>query len=341
MNKNTILVLLFLLILFHSYGVVQRDNIYIPSLPDFPIVINPTPPEKPKPVELTYEEILSFIRTEDVKKYVEYLSSKELEGRGTGTKGNDKAAEYICQHLDSLSIPYTKQSFTTRGVTTSNIIAHITPQHIIDNTIIVIGAHFDHLGSRGSSYYPGADDNASGTAGLMAIATALSKYKDKLKHTVSLQFYSAEEWGLIGSAFYTNNPIFPKDSPDINKHIAMINLDMIGYLKNKYNSNDNMTNYRSDKEWRVYHYSLGLSLKDIVNELSKKYTFANNISGYRPGGSDHAPFFKKGIPVVFLHTGSHPNYHQTSDTPEKLNYKGLVLVSQLALEILIKIDSSN
>jgi Zn-dependent M28 family amino/carboxypeptidase len=102
-----------------------------------------------------------------------------------------------------------------------------------------------------------------------------------------------------------------------------------------------MTNYRSDKEWRVYHYSLELSLKDIVNELSKKYSFANNISGYRPGGSDHAPFFKKGIPVVFLHTGSHPHYHKTSDTPDKLNYNGLVCVSKLALEILIKIDNSN
>ncbi|MEY3311868.1 MAG: hypothetical protein RL348_1208, partial [Bacteroidota bacterium] len=309
-----------------------------------PIVVpNPQIINKPsiKPTELTYDELLNLITVENVKQYVEYLSSKELEGRGTGTKGNDKAAEYICKHLDSLSIPYTKQSFTARGVNTLNIIAHITPPNITDDRIIVIGAHFDHLGSKGSSYYPGADDNASGTAGLMAIATALSKYKDKLKHTVSLQFYSAEEWGLIGSAFYTNNPLFPKDNPDISKHMAMINLDMIGYLKSKYNSYENMTNYRSDKEWRVYHYSLGLSLKDIVNELSKKYSFANNISGYRPGGSDHAPFFKKGIPVVFLHTGSHPHYHKTSDTPDKLNYNGLVCVSKLALEILIKIDNSN
>lgn len=303
-------------------------------------VIAPKKPEiivKPEVKELSFVEILDTIKAEDVKKYVEDLSSKDFEGRGTGTEGNKKAAQYICDHLDKLKIPYQRQTFTARGSSTDNIIASLIPKNSKNNNIIVIGAHFDHLGSRGSTYYPGADDNASGTAGLMAIATALSHYKDKLQHTVSLQFYSAEELGLIGSDYYTDHPMLPVDGPDIKKHIAMINLDMIGYLKSGYSDSENTTTYRNTDEFTESYSSI--DLKSIVNDLSSKYSFSNNISGYRPGGSDHGPFYKKGIPVVFLHTGLHSNYHKPSDTSEKLNYNGLALVSKLAFEILIKIDT--
>lgn len=302
--------------------------------------IAPKKPEiivKPEVKELSFDEILDTIKVADVKKYVEDLSSKDFDGRGTGTEGNKKAAQYICNHLDKLKIPYQRQTFNTRGVSTDNIIANIVPKNSKSDTVIVIGAHFDHLGSRGSTYYPGADDNASGTAGLMAIATALNHYKDKLQHTVSLQFYSAEEWGLIGSEYYTNNPMLPLDNPDIKKHIAMINLDMIGYLRGNYSETENTTSYRDTDEFMECYSSV--DLRGIVSDLSSKYKFSTKISGYRPGGSDHAPFYRKGIPVVFLHTGSHPHYHKITDTPEKLNYEGLVLVTKLAFEIFIKVDS--
>lgn len=338
MHKNTIFILLLALVFFHTHTIIQRDVSSSPRIIISPIEI------KPKPVEViqyNFEQILNLIKIEDIKNFVSALSSKDFDGRGTGTHGNEKAATYICAHLDSLKIPYTKQSFTTRGVTTSNIIAHITPKNIKNNKIIVIGAHFDHLGSKGSAYYPGADDNASGVAALMSIATALSKYQDRLNHTVSLQFYSAEEWGLIGSSYYTNNPILPIEDPDISKHMAMINLDMIGYLRTKYSISENTTDYRNDKSRVLYNYNLATDLKHIVDKLSNKYPFGKHISGYKPGGSDHAPFYKKGVPIVFLHTGSHPHYHRTSDTPEKLNYQGLVCIARLALEILVEIDKDN
>jgi len=332
MNKNTIALLLVLLIIFHVYGVFYRESIVIPKIP----TSQPT-----KIVELNHNQILDFIKKEDIQNYVEKLSSKEFNGRETGTEGNTKAAEYIKQHLDSLKIPYKEQEFSFQNRKTKNIIAYISPKIPKSDNIIVIGAHFDHLGSRGSIYYPGADDNASGVAGLMAIATALSKITDKLNNTISLQFYSAEELGLIGSKYYTNNPLLPMNKPDINKHIAMINLDMIGYLRNNYNADENVTKYRDCKEWTVFKYSNVVSLKNIVDDLSNKYPFAKNISGYRPGGSDHAPFYNKGIPVVFLHTGSHPHYHKPTDTPDRLNYDGLTDISKLALEIIIKVDDSN
>jgi Zn-dependent M28 family amino/carboxypeptidase len=323
MNKNTIALLLIVFIGFHLYGVVSRKS---------------TVDQQPLVVELTHSQVIDSIKKEDVKNYVEKLASKEFNGRGTGTEGNEKAAQYIKDHLDSLKIPYKEQEFTIQNRKTKNIIGYISPKKSIDDTVIVVGAHFDHLGSRGSTYYPGADDNASGVAGVMAVATALSNYKDKLNHTVLLQFYSAEELGLIGSKYYVNNPLFPINNPNINKHIAMINLDMIGYLRKNYSEHENVTKYRDYKEWVVFNYRNAFSLKNIVENLSSKYTFARNISGYKPGGSDHAPFYNKGIPVVFLHTGSHPHYHKPSDTPDKLNYDGLTNVSKFALEILIQVD---
>ena len=329
MNKYTIAILLAILVALHLYGVAYRDSMISPTV---------LVPETPKIVELTYDQILDSIKKESVKAYVEKLSSKEFNGRGTGTEGNVKAAAYIKSHLDSLKIPYKEQEFSVQNRKTKNIIAYISPKIPKSDKIIVIGAHFDHLGSRGSTYYPGADDNASGVAGVMAVATALSKYKNKLNCTVLLQFYSAEELGLVGSKYYVNNPLFPESRPDMNKHAAMINLDMIGYLRKSYMDNENVTSYRDCKEWVVFDYGNAVDLKSIVGELSTKYPFAKNISGYRPGGSDHAPFYNKGIPVVFLHTGSHPHYHKPSDTPDKLNYDGLTSISKLALEILIQAD---
>lgn len=314
---------------------------YKPPVSPLPPKVIPSPvvPVVPK-VELTFDEIVQLIKEDDCRKYIQKLSSKEFNGRGTGTDGNKKAADYIKQHLDSLGIPHKVQKFTARGRDTENVIGFIEPKNKVNDKVIVIGAHFDHLGSKGDSYYPGADDNASGVAGVMAIANALVKYKDHLKHTVVLQFYSAEEMGLLGSKHYVNNPMFPLDNPDIEKHIAMINLDMIGFLKQQYSYSENTTTYRDYEFFYEYEFVQDFSIKSIVENLRPKYPFANNISGYRPGGSDHAPFYNKGIPVVFLHTGTHKYYHTTSDTPDRLNYSGVEKVSRFAFEILVNIDSS-
>lgn len=329
MNKKIIALIVIFLVLWNISNKLSYN-----STPNS----SPNKPVPQKPIELTYEQIIDLIKEDDVKKYVETLASKEYDGRATGTEGNIKAASYIKTHLEKLNIPYKEQEFIARGKKTKNIIGYIQPFKTKSDSILVVGAHFDHLGSSGNIYYPGADDNASGVAGVMAIATALSKYKHKLHHTILIQFYSAEEMGLIGSKYYTNNPLFPLNNPDISKHTAMINLDMIGYLKIKYNDNENMTRSRDYEFYEKYNFTNSLDLKNIVSELSNKYSFAKNISGYRPGGSDHAPFYNKGIPIVFLHTGSHPNYHKPSDTPDKLNYNGLVNVTKLALEILITAD---
>lgn len=343
MNKKIVVIILLLVILYH-HSQQNKDTNIVPK-PKPPVIVpEPVPPVD---IELSFAEILERIRDKDIQEYIEKLSSEDFEGRGTGEKGNEKAAKYICDHLDKLGIEYKKQTFNARGKQTSNIIAYISPKTSNDNSIIVIGAHFDHLGKTSSSYYPGADDNASGTAALMAIATALSEYKNQLKHTISIQFYSAEEMGLIGSDYYTKNPLLPLDNPNINDHIAMINLDMIGYLKSGY-SNENMTdlqhakttNHKIEMHDSESDYSLFFNMRGVVEKLSEKYPFAKNICGYRAGGSDHTPFLRKNIPVVFIHTGTHPYYHTPRDTPDRLNYKGIEMVTKLALEIIEVIDKS-
>lgn len=340
-QRNILLLLIVVVLAFHFNSKFQETKV-VPNVPD---IVDPKPePKPPEVIDYTLEQILDSIRVEDVKKYVETLSSREFNGRATGTAGNEIAAKYICDHLDSLKIPYEKQEFNARGDRTSNVIAHISPTNSNNSDVIVVGAHFDHLKPQGQTYYPGADDNASGTAAVMAIAEALNKYKDKLKHTIVVQFYSAEELGLLGSYYYVENPMFPKSNPTINSHIAMVNLDMVGYLRNSYDIDDRTTTYREEFDSLTSDMEVALTssvdMRDIVRELSSKYSFANNISGYKPGGSDHAPFYRKGVPVVFLHTGSHPHYHRPSDTPEKLNYDGLASVARLALEIIVIADQN-
>lgn len=302
----------------------------------------PAPPvvPAPAPARVTRDDALKLITADDIKQYVTRLAAADMAGRGTGTPGNEKAAQYIMARLDQLGIPYLKQPFSTGKGTTNNIIGYLLPDKQFEDSIIVIGAHFDHLGGTESRYYPGADDNASGVAGVLEIAEALCAVKHLLKHTVLFQFYSAEEIGLVGSAYYCNNPLFPRAQPDIKKHAAMINLDMIGYLR----SADQVT--EKDME-RIYggqlpedHMAAELSLKNIVDALADKYPFATRISGYRPGGSDHAPFYRKGVPVVFLHTGSHPHYHKVTDTPERLNYSGAEAVTRLAAEIALDVNAA-
>ena len=328
-HKKILLVILGIILFFHLNKNTPKN--FPVDKPQDIVVVEPKK-------ELSTDDVVSSIDELYIRFIVKTLSSKEFCGRATGTKGNLLASQFICSELDSMSVPYKIQSFKARGRETHNIIANINSKSK-SNSTIVIGAHFDHLGGDEHSFFPGADDNASGVAGVLTLARSLSKYNN-FKHNISIHFYSAEELGLIGSSYYCKNPLFPENNPDINSHIAMINMDMIGYLKNKYSSSENCTEWRTYKEWRVLdkYTSSSINLREVVDKLSSKYSFAKNISGYRPGGSDHAPFFNSGVPVIFLHTGSHPHYHKTTDTPEKLNYSGMVDIVKLAAEIVFNID---
>jgi Zn-dependent M28 family amino/carboxypeptidase len=198
------------------------------------------------------------------------------------------------------------QSFTYKNITASNIL--VTKAGPLD-TVIVVGAHYDAVGNS-----PGADDNASGTSLVLALAEL---FKDKTtRHTIAFQFYAGEEQGLLGSKFYCNNPKWP-----VEQHLFMLNLDMVGYLTGELV----MGSERPDVD-------------TILTPLLSKYVFAKKITLRSARDSDNAPFADKGIPIVFLHTGLEANYHKKTDTADKLNYDGMVAICNYAYELILAID---
>lgn len=301
----------------------------------------------PEPKKATFEDALNSITEEELKKDLYYLASDELEGRMSGKKGNCTAAEFIKAKYESFGLPAMYHQFHIRRENpgpkneqgddfTQNIYAWIQgndPE--LRNEVVVIGAHMDHIGwgpahSRARTRHEihhGADDNASGTVALLEIAQALSMVKHQVKRTIVFQSYSAEEMGLIGSRYYCDNPIFPtfkqtiRPQDKLKYHVAMINMDMIGYLKRGY--------YFSGFDAGNSSVDLGR----IINDLDGKYSFAKSITSRGGGGSDHASFYNKKIPVAFLHTGLHKNYHTPDDTADKINYPGLTQIAKYAFEL--------
>ncbi|MCZ6777027.1 MAG: M20/M25/M40 family metallo-hydrolase [Ignavibacteria bacterium] len=177
--------------------------------------------------------------------------------------------------------------------------------------VIVLGAHMDHLGYGGPgsgslepdthAIHNGADDNASGTAGLLELMQAFAATRENLKRDILFIAFSGEELGTLGSRHYVNNPYFP-----LNQSIAMINMDMIGRLENR-----SLTVYGTgtSPDWN------GLLDKYNVDSM---FTLERVEDGFGP--SDHSQFYAKDIPVLFFFTGTHSDYHKPSDDWEKLDY---------------------
>jgi hypothetical protein len=186
---------------------------------------------------------------------------------------------------------------------------------------VIIGAHYDHLGygEEGNSLYrgqekkihPGADDNASGTAGLMEMSRLLKKTKG-LRSNYLFVAFSGEESGLIGSKYFTNHPPLP-----LSKISYMINMDMIGRL------ND------STHVLTIGGYGTSPLWADLIGSTLNKKIFTLNADSSGTGPSDHTSFYLKNIPVLFFFTGIHSDYHKPTDQAEKINYLGELQVIRL------------
>lgn len=304
-------------------------------------------PIKP-PKEPSVEDAVSSIRKDELKEELTYLASDELEGRMSGKKGNVVAAEHIKKKYEEFGLPTMYHKFNIDRVNpgphnergdnfTQNIYAWVEgTDPVLKNEIVVVGAHMDHIGYGPSmsrtpnrrEVHNGADDNGSGTVALIEIARAFSMLKGKVKRTVVFQSYSAEEMGLIGSRFYCDNPVFPKDSPSISKHVFMLNMDMIGYLgKGEY-----------FVKWSTGDSSIEIG--KFIDDLNGKYPFAKKITSRGSGGSDHACFYNKRVPIAFLHTGLHPHYHTPDDDVDKINFDGIEKIARYGFELAWKVAQS-
>lgn len=273
----------------------------------------PTPGPNPTPIpDDLYKQALASITSGELQASVNYLS-KDCDGRGTGTPEGDKAAQYVADKFKSYGLePFDGtnylQSFDASGKKSANVIGIIKGT---TNEYIIIGAHYDHLGKG----FPGADDNASGTSAIIEMAEAMSKIKTYLKRSVVLVAFGAEELGLLGSDYYISKPAF-----DLKQTGYMVNLDMVGYLRNK--------------ELEFLGAGSNSTVSNIITTLAKNYPeLQPNITNSAGGGSDHVPFIQAGVPAMFLHTGLHENYHTANDTADKINYEGLTSISKIAFEI--------
>lgn len=297
------------------------------------------PTSAPKDIQTYVQEVSET----NLNKNLFVIASDEMEGRDTGTEGQKKAGKYMIEHYKKLGIPYPKgaqnyyqpipaeffvRPFSPKLPPSENIWAFIEGSEKPEE-ILVISAHYDHVGLRNGEVYNGADDDGSGTVALMEIARLFQKAKKEgfgPKRSVLILHVTGEEHGLHGSRFYAENPLFP-----IENTIANINIDMIG--RRGYGKEDN-DNYiyviGSDRLSSDLHQISEMANQKYVGlELDYKYNDLNdpNRFYYR---SDHYNFAKKGIPAIFYFNGVHDDYHKPTDTPDKIDYPLLTKRTQLA-----------
>lgn len=212
-------------------------------------------------------------------------------------------------------------------ITGQNVVGYIEGSDpVLKKEYIVIGGHFDHLGMGGEgsgsrapeklAIHNGADDNASGTAGVIELAGKLSANRSHLKRSIVFVTFTGEEMGLLGSKEFVSKPPI-----DLKKVDAMINMDMIGRLNPETNTisvGGTGTSAESDS-----------ILKTL--ETNRSYKITHSTDGYGP--SDHASFYSENIPVFYFTTGAHEDYHTPTDDADKINYTGEVSVLDMVYDL--------
>lgn len=280
-----------------------------------------------------------YAKTSELKKHISYLASDAMKGRLTGSKEEKTVSGYLAKQLKSLGLKPFKnnsyfQEFTYKvrlNPHDSTAVADNTGRNVIgylDNKAaktIIVGAHYDHLGlnehnnstkpnSKGE-IHNGADDNASGVAGVLELARMFSQNSTVETANYVFVLFSGEEDGLIGSKKLAET--IKTSYPNV---IAMLNIDMIGRLNDK-------------KEMTVG----GVGSSPVFPKMAEKnkpagFNITLDESGIGP--SDHTSFYLKDIPVLFLFTGTHSDYHKPSDDEDKINYYGVQHCTDYAFRML-------
>lgn len=278
----------------------------------------------------TVEQYMKTINSEELKTFVEEVSSDKYEGRMTGEPGHNKICNYIRNHYKSLGLkaPESHPDYYQQVPETAlpdnlnasqNVIAYIEGSEFPDE-YIYITAHSDHEGIVNGQIYPGADDNGSGTAAVFEMAEAFKVAANEgngPKRSIVFLHVTAEEVGLHGSRYYTNNPIFPLENA-----VGTLNIDMIGRVDYRHEDDDEYIYViGSDRISTELHFIIQEANSNFTNlELDYKYNEDGDPNRYFYR-SDHYNFALNDIPVVFFFNGEHEDYTQPTDTPDKINYK--------------------
>ena len=269
------------------------------------------------------------IRAEDAKRHVSALADDALEGREGGSRGGRAAGSYIISHLEKLGLEPAGDngSWYQQFGGLRNILALARGSDpTVATELIVVGAHYDHVGygNSGNSYGPfgfvhnGADDNASGVAGLIEVAEAMQHLPIRPRRPILFAFWDGEEKGLLGSYHFVR--VRPAMLAPMSI-VFSVNLDMIGRLRGE--------------RLEVYGARTSEGLRAAVVR-------SNNRPGAAPlelafdwaieEDSDHYPFIAAKIPTVMFHTGLHDQYHRPSDDVQLVNFEGIEPVARLTLD---------
>lgn len=291
-------------------------------------------------------EYINTITAVDLKKHLLVIASDEMEGRQTGSSGQKKAGDYLINQYKTNTVSFPKGGTDYYQRIPASFLNAIRNDNLSDSEniwafiegsekpdeIVVISAHYDHIGVINGEVYNGADDDGSGTVALLEIAQAFETAKKEgngPKRSILFLHVTGEEHGLLGSSYYSQNPLFP-----LANTVADINIDMIG-------RHDQFHNDSSNYVYLIGSDYLSSDLHNICEAantnysklfLDYKYNDRNdpNRFYYR---SDHYNFAKNGIPSVFLFSGVHADYHKATDEVDKIEFNVLAKRTQFAFAI--------
>ncbi len=242
---------------------------------------------------------------------IETLIDKDLKPRSFAIKGSKANIEVAVDRTDYKC---------------KNVVGVLEGSGPLADETVVIGAHYDHVGygtfgslggaSAKGKIHLGADDNASGTTGLMELARRYGGMKERKGRRLVFIAFSAEERGLFGSVHYCKEPLVP-----LNKTVAMINMDMIGRVSPV--AADWLGLWGKKDRLIVYGTGTGEGFAQLVQEAGAEADFKLTTLAAGTGPSDHDSFYRKKVPVLFLYTGTHGEYHRPTDVPEKINVPGM------------------
>lgn len=279
---------------------------------------------------------MKTITAEELKKHLYIIAADSMEGRETGSAGQKKAGRYLISQYQNNQVlfpkgatsyyqpipaAYLNKKYGGNLGDSENIWAFIEGSEK-PNEIVVISAHYDHVGTKDGEVYNGADDDGSGTSALLELAQAFQIAKKEghgPKRSILFLHVTGEEHGLHGSRFYSENPLFPLENT-----VADVNIDMIGRRDEIHPNTNN------------YVYVIG------ANRLSSELDFVSSIMNQKYVGldldyrfndpkdpnhfyerSDHYNFAKHGVPSIFFFNGVHADYHKKTDEPDKIEYDAL------------------
>jgi Zn-dependent M28 family amino/carboxypeptidase len=291
---------------------------------------------------MTRVDYANTITASDLKTHLYQFADDKMQGRMTGSEGQKMGAAYLKNFYINQEIPapegtnYYQEipaeyfNLKSDSNASENVVAFIKGSEKPDE-VIIISAHYDHVGMKNGEIYNGADDDGSGTVSMLEIAQAFQtavKNGNGPKRSILFLHVTGEEIGLYGSKYYSENPLFP-----LANTVCDLNIDMVGRIDPDKGDNHNYIYLiGSDK--------LSQELHDVSENVNKTYTNLEldykfnddndpNRFYYR---SDHYNFAKKNIPIIFYFNGVHEDYHKPTDTPDKIEYELMAKRAQLVFQ---------